>query len=74
MKKNNYFYYKIDVKGSDGYSFMVRSTDDLSDTDVISRANAANCFDDEDDRERATVERQLDDSDIKAFDDCTTTV
>lgn len=74
MKKDNYFYYEIDVKGTDGYSFMVRSTDELSDDDVIKRAKAAECFDDEDDVERSSVDRQIDDSDIDTFDDCTTTV
>ena len=74
MKKDDYFYYKVDVKGRNGYSFMVRSTDELSDDDVLSRAKAAECFDDEDDVERASVDRDIDDSDINAFDDCTTTV
>jgi len=75
MKYEDYYYYKVDVMSrSHGYSFMVRSKDELSDEDVISRATKADCFEDEDDSDNAYVDSYLVESDIKAFKDCTTTV
>lgn len=75
MKNGNYYYYKIDVVSrSHGYSFMVRSTDELSEDEALERALSANCFEDEDDLDCAVVDTLIDDSDIKAFADSTTTV
>jgi hypothetical protein len=75
MKNGNYYYYKIDVVSrSHGYSFMVRSTDELSEDEALERALSANCFEDEDDLDCAIVDTLIDDSDIKAFADSTTTV
>lgn len=75
MKNGNYYYYKIDVVSrSHGYSFMVRSTDELSEDEALERALSANCFEDEDDLDCAVVDALIDDSDIKAFADSTTTV
>lgn len=75
MKNGNYYYYKIDVVSrSHGYSFMVRSTDELSEDEALDRALSANCFEDEDDLDCAIVDTLIDDSDIKAFADSTTTV
>lgn len=75
MKNGNYYYYKIDVVSrSHGYSFMVRSTDELSEDEALDRALSANCFEDEDDLDCAVVDTLIDDSDIKAFADSTTTV
>lgn len=76
MNKNGFFYYKIDViSRSNGYSFMVRSTDEITDEDeIIERANAAECFEDEDDLDKAVVDTLIDDSDIKAFKDATTDI
>jgi len=75
MKNGNYYYYKIDVVSrSHGYSFMVRSTDELSEDEALDRALSANCFEDEDDLDCAIVDTLIDESDIKAFADSTTTV
>ena len=75
MKNGNYYYYKIDVVSrSHGYSFMVRSTDELSEDEALERALSANCFEDEDDLDCAIVDTLIDESDIKAFADSTTTV
>lgn len=75
MKNGNYYYYKIDVVSrSHGYSFMVRSTDELSEDEALERALSANCFEDEDDLDCAVVDTLIDESDIKAFADSTTTV
>jgi hypothetical protein len=75
MKNGNYYYYKIDVVSrSHGYSFMVRSEDELSEDEALERALSANCFEDEDDLDCAIVDTLIDESDIKAFADSTTTV
>ena len=75
MKNGNYYYYKIDVVSrSHGYSFMVRSEDELSEDEALERALSANCFEDEDDLDSAIVDTLIDESDIKAFADSTTTV
>ncbi len=69
---NGKFYYKIDVQSrSHGYSFMVRSDDELSDDEAISRAVAADCFNDEDDADAATVDMLIDEKDVAAFADRT---
>lgn len=75
MKNGNYYYYKIDVVSrSHGYSFMVRSEDELSEDEALERALSANCFEDEDDLDCAIVDTLIDESDIKAFANSTTTV
>lgn len=75
MKNGNYYYYKIDVVSrSHGYSFMVRSEDELSEDEALDRALSANCFEDESDLDCAIVDTLIDDSDIKSFADSTTTV
>jgi hypothetical protein len=75
MKHENYYYYKIDVVSrSHGYSFMVRSEDELSEDEVLEKALSANCFEDEDDLDSAVVDTLIDESDIKAFATSTTTV
>lgn len=75
MKNGNYYYYKIDVLSrSHGYSFMVRSTDELSEDEALERALSADCFEDENDLDSAFVDTLIDESDIKAFATSTTTV
>jgi len=72
MNMNGKFYYKIDVHSrSDGYSFMVRSDDELSDDEAIRRALAADCFNDEEDADAATVDTLIDENDIEFFADST---
>lgn len=68
MNMNGKFYYKIDVHSHrDGYSFMVRSDDELSDDEAISRALAADCFNDEEDADAATVDTLIDEKDVAFF-------
>ena len=75
MKHENYYYYKIDVVSrSHGYSFMVRSKDELSEDEALDKALGADCFEDEDDLDSAVVDTLIDESDIKAFESSTTTV
>lgn len=75
MKNGEYYYYKIDViSNSHGYSFMVRSTSELSDSEAIDRAKAADCFEDDEDIDSAVVDTLIDEHDIKAFETSTTTV
>lgn len=70
MNLNGKFYYKIDVHSrSDGYSFMVRSDHGLSDDEAISRALAADCFNDEEDADAATVDTLIDEEDVAFFTD-----
>ena len=68
MNLNGKFYYKIDVQSrSHGYSFMVRSDDELSDDEAIDRALTADCFTDADDADAATVDPLIDEKDVAAF-------
>lgn len=68
MNLNGKFYYKIDVQSrSHGYSFMVRSDEEISDDEAVSRALAADCFTDEDDADAATVDPLIDETDVAAF-------
>ena len=70
MNLNGKFYYKIDVHSrSDGYSFVVRSDNELSDDEAISRALAADCFNDEEDADAATVDTLIDEEDVAFFTD-----
>jgi hypothetical protein len=46
---------------------MVRSDDEISDDEAISRAAAADCFNDEDDADAATVDMLIDETDVEAF-------
>ena len=72
MNMNGKFYYKIDVHSrQDGYSFMVRSDEEMSDDEAISRALAADCFNDEDDSDAATVDTLIDEQEVAFFSDCT---
>ena len=72
MNMNGKFYCKIDVHSHQGgYSFMVRSDEELSDDEAISRALTAECFTDEDDADSATVDTLIDETDVTAFSDCT---
>lgn len=64
------FYYKIDVAGRHGYSFMVFSTDELDECEVIDIALRNGLFDDDDDADYAIVDDLVSDYDIKSFTNC----
>lgn len=61
MSKN---YYKIDVMGGDGYSFMV-CTSETNEDAVIELAKE--CFSDPSDIDRASIDPLIDEDDIKHF-------
>lgn len=61
-------YYKIDVIGNDGYSFMVWTTDmNITDEEVIDLALDSTLFLDDDDANRCMVDALVDDNDIQYF-------
>ena len=71
MEQNNKIYYKIDVPGRHGYSFMVFSTDELDEGEVLDKALAKGLFDDDEDADYAVVDDLVTDSEIEFFKDCT---
>lgn len=73
----NSFYAQVNVRDgrSNGYSFMVKSSEDLDDEEVLARAKKAGCFEDAEDADRAgIVTDELFESDIVAMEDVTTEV
>lgn len=71
----NSFYAQVNVRGGDGYSFMVKSSEDLDDEEVLARAKKAGCFEDAEDADCAgIVTDDLFESDIVAMEDVTTEV
>lgn len=71
MEKNGKHYYKVDVSGRNGYSFMVVSNDELDEYDVIDKALAKGLFDDETDADYAEVDDLVSEYDIENFKNCT---
>lgn len=63
MKKN---YFKLDIIGSNGYSFMVCTTETNEDA-VLDLAVENNLFADADDRDRCIVDILVDYNDIQRF-------
>ena len=71
MEQNNKIYYKIDVPGKHGYSFMVTSNDVLDEGEVLDKALAKGLFQDEIDVDYAVVDDLVTDSEIEVFKSCT---
>ena len=71
MEQNNKIYYKIDVLGKHGYSFMVTSNDVLDEGEVLDKALAKGLFEDELDADYAVVDDLVTDYEIEIFKDCT---
>ena len=63
----NKFYYKVDVCGKNGYSFMISTTQELMEDEVISVSQDYELFLDEEDVNYAVVDDLVTDYDIKAF-------
>ena len=63
------FYYKVDVLGKNGYSFMLSSNEELTEDDVFDVALENNLFEDDKDVGIAIVDDLVSDYDIKAFGD-----
>lgn len=70
-KQNNKHYYKIDVSGRNGYSFMVCCDWQLDEGQVLDKAWAKGLFDDDNDVNYAVVDDLVSDYDIENFKDCT---
>jgi hypothetical protein len=70
-KFNNRHYYKIDVSGQHGYSFMVSTANELSDEyDAIDIAEELGAFEDVRDPIYAEVDDLVSEYDIKHFIEC----
>lgn len=69
--ENKDFYYKIDVMGRNGYSFMVKSNEELNENEVISRCLDNDYFDDSRDADYAMVDDLISQYDIDNFSSCT---
>jgi hypothetical protein len=71
---NDYYYAQINVRcgRKNGYSFMVKSKEDLDEDEILNRAKAKGLFDDDDDADGAgIVTDDLFDSDIDDMKNCT---
>ena len=68
---NQKYYYKIDVPGKHGYSFMITSNDVLDKSEILDKALAKGLFQDEIDVDYAVVDDLISDYDIGNFKDCT---
>jgi hypothetical protein len=71
MEQNNKIYYKIDVMGKHGYSFMVTSNDVLDEGEVLDKALAKGLFQDELDADYAIVDDLVSEHEIEVFKNCT---
>lgn len=69
--ENKKFYYKIDVMGRNGYSFMVRADDELNESEIIGRCLDNGYFQDELDADYAIIDDLISEYDIKNFASCT---
>ena len=68
---NQKYYYKIDVPGRYGYSFMVVSNNELDETQVLNKALMHGLFNDNVDANYAIIDNLISNYDIENFKDCT---
>ena len=68
---NQKYYYKIDVPGRYGYSFMVVSNNELDETQVLNKALVHELFDDKKDANYAIIDDLISNYDIEIFKNCT---
>ena len=71
MEYNGKHYYKIDLMGRNGYSFMVVSKDELDEVDVLNKSYLKGLFDDDNDVNYAIVDDLISEYDIENFKSCT---
>ena len=71
MEHNKKHYYKIDVMGRNGYSFMVSSNNELDEGEVLDKAFEEGLFNDEYDIDYAVVDDLVSQYDIDNFKNCT---
>lgn len=60
-------YYMVNIPGHYGYSFMVESTDELDEVEVIDKCADKNLFNDDSDKNYALVDDMVTDTDIDHF-------
>ena len=70
MKHNGFYYYKVDVMGKNGYSFMAKSKDEFDECEVIDILLEKNGFNDDEDARYAVVDDLVSVSDINHFEEC----
>ena len=68
---NQKYYYKIDVPGRYGYSFMAVSNNELDETQVLNKALVHELFDDKKDANYAIIDDIISNYDIEIFKNCT---
>jgi hypothetical protein len=71
MEQNGKHYYKVDIPGHYGYSFMVVSNDELDEYDVIYKSLVKHLFECEIDADYAVVDDIISEYDIENFKNCT---
>ena len=71
MEYNRKHYYKIDVLGHYGYSFMVVSNDELDELEVLDKAYQNGWFNDATDLKHAFIDGLVSEYDIEFFENCT---
>ena len=71
MEHNGKHYYKVDVAGKHGYSFMVYSAYELDEFEVLNKALEHGLFQDLEDANYAVVDDLVSEYDIENFKDCT---
>ena len=64
---SNKHYYKVDVSGRYGYSFMVESDEPVSESQILELSIEQDLFDEESDVNYATVDMNPTEYDVKHF-------
>ena len=64
------YFYKIDVIGENGYSFMVSSNDLLENNEVIYKAKESGLFTEDIDANYAFIDDLVDKTDVEHFKSC----
>ena len=67
VANNKYIYYKIDVPGHYGYSFMAKTLGEKGEGEIINLCLKKNLFNDRIDARYASVDDMVDERDIKFF-------
>ena len=70
MEHNGKHYYKVDVAGKHGYSFMVYSAYELDEFEVTALCLGADLFEDKNDAHYAVVDDLVSEYDIEHFTKC----
>lgn len=68
---NQKYYYKIDIPGKHGYSFMVVANNKLNEIQILNKALVHGLFNDNIDANYAIIDNLVSNYDIENFKDCT---